>query len=136
MTAPTNQVQVHDPPTFHKPHPLYSSYTSVPLSSTTTLITISRQVAEDPETGETPSSLPEQIDVCLSRLSTCLQHAGVTNKASITRFMYYIAQRGIDEVDEAEGKKGAALKVVGEKAGAWLEGASTSELFSSGVWDE
>lgn len=114
------QVQTHDPPSFKKPHPLYSSFTSVPLSGPANLITVAGQVAEDPETGETPSSLGEQVDVCLSRLSACLEHAG-GNKANITRLMYYIAQPGIDEVDGREGK-GAALKLIGTKVGAWLEG--------------
>jgi enamine deaminase RidA (YjgF/YER057c/UK114 family) len=120
-----------DPPVFKSPHPLYSSYTSVPISSTSTLITISGQVAEDPSTGETPSSLPAQIDVCLSRLSSCLDHAGAT-KADLIRFMYYISQRGVEEIDGREGK-GAVVRLIGGKVGSWLEGNRPASCFLR-VW--
>jgi enamine deaminase RidA (YjgF/YER057c/UK114 family) len=113
-------VEVHDPPAFQRPNPLYSSYTSVPLSATTRLITVSGQVAEDPTTGETPAGLSAQIDLCLCRLLACLEHAGA-RKVDVTRFMYYIAQRGVDDVDDSAGK-GAATKLIGGKVGAWLEG--------------
>ena len=116
----TMATQSHDPPSFKTPHPLYSSYTTAPLSPTATLVTVSGQVAEDPETGETPSDLSAQITLCLARLSACLDDAGAT-KADITRFMYYIAQRGIDQVDATKGD-GAALKLIGAKVGTWLEG--------------
>ncbi|KAK9368242.1 Endoribonuclease L-PSP/chorismate mutase-like protein [Lipomyces kononenkoae] len=120
-------VQVHDPLSFQHPHPLYSSYTSVPVSSTSTLVTISGQVAVDPDTGETPTTLSAQIDLCLSRISACLEHAGA-RKIDITRFMYYITQRGIEEVDAANGK-GAALKLVGGKVGQWLDGHRPASCF-------
>lgn len=35
--------------------------------------------------------------------------------------MYYITQRGLDEVDE-KGGKGAGLKLIAGKVGEWLEG--------------
>lgn len=111
-------VQIHDPPAFKHPHPLYSSYTSVPLSPTSTLVTISGQVAQDPDTGETPTTLSAQVDLCLSRLSACLEHAEA-RKVDITRLMYYITQRGVEQVEAAEGK-GAALKLIGGKVASWL----------------
>jgi enamine deaminase RidA (YjgF/YER057c/UK114 family) len=120
-------VQAQDPQAFKSPHPLYSAYTSVPLSSTTTLVTISGQVAEDPDTNEVPSGLPAQLDLCLSRLGACLDHAGAT-KVDITRLMYYIAQRGIDEIDGKEGN-GAALKLIGGKVGSWLGGHRPASCF-------
>lgn len=119
--------QAHDPPSFKTPHRLYSSYTSVPLSSTASLITVAGQVAQDPETGETPPDLSAQVSLCLSRLSACLDHAGAT-KADITRFMYYISERGINQVDGSEGK-GAALKIIGGKVGEWLEGRRPASCF-------
>jgi enamine deaminase RidA (YjgF/YER057c/UK114 family) len=120
-------VQTIDPPTLKSPHPLYSSYTSVPISTTAVLVTISGQVAQDPQTGETPSELSAQVELCLSRLSSCLDHAGAT-KADITRFMYYIAQRAFDEIDEKEGK-GVAARLIGGKVGAWLEGHRPASCF-------
>jgi enamine deaminase RidA (YjgF/YER057c/UK114 family) len=116
-----------DPPAFKKSNPLYAAITSVPLSSTATLVTVSGQVAEDPETGETPSGLAAQVDLCLSRLAICLQHAG-TGKTDITRLMYYIAQSAIDDIDTKEGK-GGALKVIGQKVGQWLEGHRPASCF-------
>lgn len=113
-------VEPLDPPSFKHPNPLYSSYTSVQLSPTSKLITIAGQVAEDPVTNAVPEGLPAQIDLCLSRISTILDHAGATKK-DITRFMYYIAQPAIDKFDEKEGG-GSALKVIAGKVGNWLEG--------------
>jgi enamine deaminase RidA (YjgF/YER057c/UK114 family) len=113
-------VQFHDPLSFKNPHPLYASFTTARLSDTTALVTVAGQVAQDPETNETPEDLASQVDVCLSRLGVCLQAAGAA-KVDITRFMYYIAQRGVDEIDSKEGQ-GAAMKLVGGKVGAWLEG--------------
>lgn len=109
-----------DTPTFKHPNPLYSSYTSVPLSPTTELITVAGQVAEDPVTNAVPEGLPAQIDLCLSRISIILDHAGATRR-DLTRFMYYIAQPAIDKFDAKEGE-GSALKLIGGKVGTWLEG--------------
>jgi enamine deaminase RidA (YjgF/YER057c/UK114 family) len=113
-------VQAHDAPSVKHPHPLFSSFTSARRSDTATLVTISGQSARDPETNETPEGLAPQIDICLSRIDACLQAAGAT-KGDITRLMYYIVQRGLDEFDAKEGE-GAALKLIAQKAGAWLEG--------------
>lgn len=128
-------VQTIDPPAF-KPHPLYSSYTSVPISATAVLVIVSGQIAQDPETGETPSELSAQVDLCLSRLWSCLEHAGA-KKTDITRFMYYIVQRGVEEVEAKEGK-GAATKLIGGKVGAWLEGHRPASCFLrvSGMSDD
>ncbi|KAF2492439.1 hypothetical protein BU16DRAFT_620810 [Lophium mytilinum] len=120
-------VKAQDPPSFNKQHPLYASFTSVPLSPTATLITVAGQVAEDPETGETPSDLSAQVDLCLRRLKIILDHAGA-GKADITRFMYYVAQGGVDQVEAAKGK-GAAIKLVGGKVGEWLEGNRPASCF-------
>lgn len=113
-------VELVDPPSFKHPHPLYASYTSVPLAPTTKLITVAGQVAQDPITNAVPQGLAAQIDLCLSRISAILDHAGATKK-DITRLMYYIAQPAVDELESKEGE-GAALKVIGGKVGAWLEG--------------
>lgn len=116
-----------DPPAFQKLNPLYSSITSVPLSSTATLVTVAGQVAEDPQTGETPIELSAQLDLCLFRLTICLQYAG-TKKSDITRLMYYITQSAIAEIDRKEGK-GAALKLIAQKVGSWLEGHRPASCF-------
>ncbi|KAH8810717.1 Endoribonuclease L-PSP/chorismate mutase-like protein [Xylogone sp. PMI_703] len=120
-------VQAQDPPQFAAPHPLYSSFTTVPLSPTTNLVTISGQVAEDIETGETPSDLASQVDLCLYRLSACLESAGA-GKKDIIRFMYYISQRAVKEFDEKEGE-GQAVRLIGGKAGKWLEGHRPASCF-------
>lgn len=119
--------QTHDPAAFKKPHPLYSSYTSVALSPTAELVTVSGQVAEDPETGETPPDLPSQLSLCLARMSTCLEDAGA-KKTDITRLMYYIAQRSVDEMDAREGP-GAAGTLIQSVVGKWLEGHRPASCF-------
>lgn len=117
-----------DPPSFKTPpHPLYASITSVNLSPTAKLVTVAGQIGEDPLTGETPENLSEQVDVCLRRLDACLEHGGATKK-DITRFMYYITQRGIDEMEAKEGP-GSALKLVGGKVGGWMEGHRPAACF-------
>jgi hypothetical protein len=42
-------VRAHDPQSFKNVHPLCSSFTSVRISDTATLVTVTGQVAEDPE---------------------------------------------------------------------------------------
>lgn len=120
-------VEVHDTPSLKGAHPLYSSYTSVQISPVAKLITVSGQVAEDIETGETPSDLASQVTICLARLSACLEDAGAT-KTDMTRYMYYISQSGIDQVDKVEGD-GAALKLIGGIVGKWLEGHRPASCF-------
>ena len=120
-------IEYVDPPFFKKPHPLYASYTTARLSPTTTLVTVAGQVAEDPETGSTPPDLASQLDLCLSRLSACLEHAGAT-KSDLTRLMYYIAQRGVEQIDHKEGD-GAALKLIGGKVAEWLGGSRPASCY-------
>lgn len=129
-------VKSHDPPQFATPHPLYSSYTTVPLSATSSLVSVAGQVAEDPETGDTPTDLASQVDLCLTRMGACLDHAGA-KKNDIIRFMYYITQHGIDQFEEAEGK-GSAVRLIGNKVGQWLEGhrPASSYLRVFGMSDE
>ena len=117
---PAMAVDTLDPPEFKHANPLYSSYTSVPISSTAKLITIAGQVAEDPETNAVPVGLAAQVDLCLARLTAIMKHAGAA-KADLTRLMYYIAQPAIDQLDGEEGQ-GVALALIAAKVGAWLEG--------------
>ncbi|KAF2103193.1 hypothetical protein NA57DRAFT_72173 [Rhizodiscina lignyota] len=117
----------HDPSSFKRPHPLYSSYTTAPLSPTTTLVTVAGQVAEDIETGVVPSGLEAQLDLCLSRLTAILEDAGA-KKTDLTRLMYYISQHGVKEYEVKEGE-GAAVKLIGGKVGAWLEGNRPASCF-------
>jgi enamine deaminase RidA (YjgF/YER057c/UK114 family) len=124
---PAHAVRPVDPPSFQNPHPLYASYTTVPISPTASLITVAGQVAQDPATNTIPTGLAAQVDLCLSRLSMCLEHAGAT-KLDITRLMYYIAQPAVDELDGMEGK-GAALKLIGGKVMAWQEGHRPAACF-------
>ena len=110
-------VTLTDPPNL-SPHPLFAHITSIPLSPTLTLHNISGQVAiPDPVYGtpSIPSTLSEQIDISLSRISACLDHLGA-RKTDIAVFKYFIVERFYDYEDN----KG--LKLVGAKAGKWLEG--------------
>ena len=63
-------VQVLDPPSLGAANPVYSKITIVPIGDVK-LVTIAGQVATTP-TGEIPSSLDEQIELCLSKVETCL----------------------------------------------------------------
>ena len=51
---------------------------------------------------------------------TCLTHAKAV-KTDATRFMNYIAQRGISELHSKQGP-GSVLELIGEKVGTWLDG--------------
>ena len=118
MTSPSSSaVHLSDPPTL-SPHPLYANITSTTLSPTLTLHNIAGQVAiPDPIYGttSTPATLSEQIDICLSRISLCLDHLGA-KKTDIAVFKYFVVECFYDYEDD----KG--LKLVGGKAGEWLEG--------------
>jgi hypothetical protein len=46
--------------------------------------------------------------------------------------MYYISQRGVEEIDGREGK-GAAVRLIGGKVGSWLEGNRPTSCFLR-VW--
>ncbi|KAI9686294.1 MAG: hypothetical protein M1820_010668 [Bogoriella megaspora] len=117
-----------DPPTLGKPHPLYAAITAAPLSPTSTLYTISGQVAEDPVTGTTPPDLSSQLDICLRRLDICLEHINA-KKVDITRFMYYIKQSAIEDLD-AERGNGSALKLIGGRVGMWMEGHRPASCYN------
>ncbi|KAH8929009.1 hypothetical protein BT69DRAFT_1329153 [Atractiella rhizophila] len=119
-------VESTDPPSF-KPHPLYACVNIAALSPTTKLVTVAGQIGQDPTSGEVPSTLSGQVDICLSRLSSCLEHAGA-KKGDVTRFMYYLSQRGIEELDK-DGGEGTALRLVGGKVAEWLEGHRPAACF-------
>lgn len=112
MASSNSLVQTKDTPALGPSHPLYSNITLVPFSPTTTLITIAGQVATTPD-GTVPKSLPEQISLCLSKLSHCLHEAGATVH-DLTRFMYYFTERAWEQDD--------AMKILLECVEPWLEG--------------
>lgn len=121
-------VKLIDPPTLGKPNPAYASITSAKLSPTATLYTVAGQVAEDPVDGSIPSGLAAQLDMCFRRLDLCLEHVGAT-KVDISRFMYYIKQGAIEELDAAEGP-GSALKLIVGKAMNWLDGHRPASCYN------
>ena len=53
------------------------------------------------------------MEVCLSRVSTCLEASGA-KITDMTRLMYYLTERAWEEED--------ALKLVLEVVGKWLDG--------------
>ena len=121
-------VEVIDPPALGKANPLYGAITAAKLSPSTTLYTISGQVAEDPATGDVPAGLAAQVPLCLKRIDICLEHIGAS-KTDIARFMYYIRQGHIDEYEAVEGQD-TALKLIGGEVGKWLEGHRPSSCYS------
>jgi enamine deaminase RidA (YjgF/YER057c/UK114 family) len=118
MTTSPTLVQIVDPPSLGPGHPLYPGFTVVPLSPLTKLITISAQVATSPS-GVIPSSLKEQLALCLSRVSICLE-AGGAKVQDINRFIYYFVEHAWDA---------DALKLVGEVVGEWLQGHRPASSF-------
>jgi enamine deaminase RidA (YjgF/YER057c/UK114 family) len=121
-------VEVIDPPTLGKPNPLYGAITAARLSQSTTLYTISGQVAQDPVSGAVPAGLSAQLPVCLRRIDLCLEHIGA-KKTDITRLMYYIRQGDVDDYEAAEGH-GSALKLIGGVVGKWLEGHRPASCYN------
>lgn len=115
----SNPVQLHDPPSLGPANPVYANITTVPLSPSATLITVAGQVATRPD-GTIPSTLPEQIDLCLSKLETCLSSVDAKIE-NLTRFMYYFTENAF------QGKE--TLDLVIEKVGAWLKGHRPASCF-------
>lgn len=108
-----------DPPALGPGHPLYAHITSVPIGGST-LLTIAGQVPRIPPTKENPhphpsapSGLRAQMELCLSRLSICLEASGA-KVTDLTRLMYYFTERAWEEED--------AMKLVTEVVGKWLGG--------------
>ncbi|KAK5128217.1 hypothetical protein LTR85_002884 [Meristemomyces frigidus] len=108
-----------DPPSLGPPNPVYAQITKVTLSETVTLLTIAGQVAVTPD-GNTPETLGEQVDLCLSRLETCLAAADA-NVHDMTRFMYYLTEKAYEH--------DGALSLVVEKVTPWLEGHRPASCF-------
>lgn len=121
-------VKLIDPPALGVSNPLYAAITAALLSHTSTLYTIAGQVAEDPVTGSTPSDLHSQLDICFQRLDICLTHINA-KKTDVIRFMYYIKQSAIEDLDGQQGK-GAALNLIVDKAGKWLEGHRPASCYN------
>lgn len=129
-SQPQSKSLVHtiDPPALGKPNPIYAAMTAAPLSPSTTMYTISGQVAESPSDGSIPPTLPEQIDLCLRRVDICLSHIGA-RKADMMQFMYYFRQKALEDYD-AENGEGKALGLVIEKVVPWLEGHRPASCYS------
>jgi len=97
----------------------YGKVTKVPLSQTSPLVTRGAQVAQRPN-GSVPESLPEHIDLCLSRLSVCMEAARTKIKCMM-RLVYHVAEKPYS--DES------ALEVFKEKLSVWLTGRRSASLF-------
>lgn len=82
-------VKVLDPPSLGPTNPVYSNITIVSIGDIK-LVTIAGQVATTP-TGEIPSTLEAQIDLCLSKVGTCLSAVGATVH-DMTRLVYYFVE--------------------------------------------
>ena len=106
---PEHLVQVLDPPSLGPSNPVFANITIVPIGDIK-LVTISGQPAST-ASGDVPPSLDEQIDLCLSRIGTCLSAVGATVH-DLTRLVYYFV--------EHDPKTTPAL--ITEKAMAFLNG--------------
>jgi enamine deaminase RidA (YjgF/YER057c/UK114 family) len=132
----TSTVQVIDPPALGKPNPLYGNITAAKLSPTSTLYTISGQIAIDPSTGQTPDGLAAQLPICLQRVEMCLEHVGA-KKTDMIRLMYYLRQGAIEEYEAVEGK-GSGLKLIAGVVAKWLDGHRPASCYnrSFGMTDD
>ena len=104
-------VRAFNPPALETPSPVFAHVSLAPLSASVTQFIIAGQIGTDPETQETPPDLASQVDICLRRISICLDAANATTN-DMTRFMYYIAERGF------EGDK--TIEMLLEKVTKWL----------------
>lgn len=102
-------VETLDPSSLGPSNPVYANVTTVPIGDMN-FVTIAGQVATTP-TGEVPSSLEEQIDLCLSKLETCLSavHGTVHH---LTRLVYYFVEHNPETTPG----------LITEKAKAFLDG--------------
>lgn len=105
-------IKLLDPPSLGPSNPVYSNVTIVSLSDTVQQINIAGQVATTPN-GDVPDDVEAQMDLCLSKVDTCLDAAGATVH-DLTRLNYYF-------VRSAWPTNGLPAWVV-EKAERWLQG--------------
>ena len=112
-------VKLLDPPSLGPANPVYANITTVALSSSATLITVAGQVATHPD-GTIPSTLPEQIDLCLSKLETCLNSVDAKIE-NLTRFVYYFTEEAF------QGQE--TLDLVIKQVRTWLKGHRPASCF-------
>ena len=93
--------QVYNPPGHQPFAPTYSHISSVPVSSTSKLLSFAGQVGHDSETGKTPESLAEQVELALANVDKCLTAAGAT-KEDIISVRHYVVN--LQPVDPARGR--------------------------------
>lgn len=112
MAAKSSLITLLDPPSIGPPNPVFGNISIVPLSDTLKQINISGQVAQTP-TKEVPEGLGPQMDLCLSRVTQCLEavDAGVHD---ISKFMYYFTEKAFAHED--------FLNFITEKMQSWLQG--------------
>lgn len=89
---PTSQIQIFDPPKHPALAASYSQISTVPLSASTTLVTIAGQVGHDYNNpaGSIPASFPEQIRLALRNIETCLAAAGATKRDIVGARQYVV----------------------------------------------
>lgn len=119
MANTTSLVSTLDPPSLGQPNPVYSNITLVSLSDTVKMITVSGQVARDSE-GNTPDGLAAQMELCLSKLSTCLDASGA-RVHDMTRFMYYVTEKAWEQDDVIQ----TVLNIITP----WLQGHRPASCF-------
>lgn len=117
-TMSEGPVKCLDPRSLGPPHPsgVFSNITTVHVGDTN-FVTIAGQIADSP-TGETPSTIEEQIAVCLSKLKRSLEavHGTVHH---LTRLAYYM----VEHVPETT----PGLPV--EQVLPWLEGHKPASCY-------
>lgn len=83
--------QYSNPPDHPPFAPTYSHISRVPLSSTTTLISLAGQVGYDANSKVIPPNLPNQVTIALYNVDRCLAAAGAT-KEDIVQVRQYVVK--------------------------------------------
>ena len=93
--------QLYNPPNHLPFAPTYSHICSVPISDASRLISFAGQVGHDSQTGKTPDTLAEQIELALKNVDKCLEASGA-KKEDIVSVRQYVVN--LQPVDPARGR--------------------------------
>ena len=100
--------QLINPSNVHSPRPTYSHIQKIPISSTSTLISIAGQIGLHQD-RTIASTFAEQVDLALANLEKCLEAAGATPKDIIKVTQFVV---NLDANDKSRSEK--YLKFIGD----------------------
>ena len=90
--APTPPMEIINPSGIHKPALSYSHVARIPISDTSTLVTISGQIGMAPG-GTIPPAFADQVHLALRNLGACLSSAGC-GPNDIVKVTHYVVGLG------------------------------------------